>query len=132
METLHQRIRKGNELIAVFMGAKPSIIFTSTVIVTFPRLSIFPGKQYKVSHLKYYSNWSWLMPVLEKICHLKIGDGKTYVEYACPRTFGMIDSETGEMMIRLDGHPLHKDQYLIRATWEAIVEFITYYNESKN
>lgn len=125
---MNRKIREGNELIAKFMGAKASIIFVSTEIVTFPRLSIFPHRQFKISALKYHNNWQWLMPVVEKICRMKIGDGKTTVDYAHPYTFGMMDDD-GNLMVRLEGFPLYRDPSLIVATWEAVVDFIKFYNE---
>lgn len=80
---------------------------------------------------EYHSSWEWLMPVLEKICRTKISDGKEYVEYACPRTFGMIDKETGGIMVRLDGHQLFIADTLFEVLWLAIVNFIEGYNKDK-
>lgn len=42
-----------------------------------------------VFECKYNRDWSWLMPVVEKICRLKIGDGVETVEYPFLRTFGL-------------------------------------------
>lgn len=84
---------------------------------------------WKLEGLIYHKDWFWLMPVLEKICRIKIGDGITYVEYAYPRTFGMLSEEDGQIMVRLNGFGLVKADTLIEATYLAIVDFIEYYNK---
>lgn len=73
---------------------------------------------------KYDLSWDWLMPVVEKICKLKTGDGKTYVEYPTPRTFGMINEETGQIMVRFNGFSLCQADTLIEATCLAVLEFV--------
>lgn len=140
---VEKEIIEGNKLIAEFMGAIYSEYaeawgFDNARIE--PKPIKFQGKTYKncvwaerfEKELKYHSSPEWLFPVLEKICRTKIGDGITTVEYACPRTFGMIDKETGEIMVRLEGHQLFKANTLIEATWLAVVDFIKYYNENNN
>ena len=78
----------------------------------------------------YSTTWGLLMPVLEKICRMKIGDGVTYVEYATPRTFGMLNEETGEIMVRLNGFQCFSSDTLIQATWNAIVDFLIFEREA--
>jgi hypothetical protein len=80
---------------------------------------------------QYDSSWDWLMPVLEKIFRLKIGDGIKYVEYSYARTFGMLSREDGQIMVRLDGSQLQKADTLIEATYLAVINFITWYNGQK-
>lgn len=135
-----QEIKEGNELIALFMGA---IYSENAEAWGFGNARIeitplkFQGKTYKNAvwaerfekELKFHSSPEWLFPVLEKICKMQIGDGITTVEYACPRTFGMIDRETGEIMVRLEGHQLFKANTLIEATWLAVVDFIKFQNQ---
>jgi hypothetical protein len=75
----------------------------------------------------YHSSWDWLMPVVEKISRLKVGDGVEYVECSFPVTFGMIDDE-GRSMVRLSGFLIHKADTLIEAAFEAVVEFIWRFN----
>lgn len=84
-----------------------------------------------LSELPFNSSWEWLMPVLEKIFRLKIGDGIEYVEYACARTFGMLNPETGQIMIRLSGSQLYQADTLIKATYMAVIDFLTWYNEER-
>jgi len=104
------------------MGGKGRIIFTSTMVMT------LGNKEYKETDLKYHKKWDWLMPVLEKICRLKIGDGKIFVEYAYPRTFGMLDKESGGIMVRLEGFQLVLANTLLKATYLAVINFIENYN----
>jgi hypothetical protein len=87
---------------------------------------VFIGKK-----LKYRESWEWLMPVVEKICHLRIGDGKEFTDYAYPRTFGMLNAETGQIMVRLNGSVLFEADTLIEATWLAVVDFITWHNKKE-
>lgn len=82
------------------------------------------------SNLKYDSSWNWLMPVVEKICRLRIGDGKEQTDYAYPRTFGMLNEDTGEIMVRLNGSFLFQSDTLISATYGAVVDFIQWYNRT--
>ncbi|MFN8296787.1 MAG: hypothetical protein U0T69_11365 [Chitinophagales bacterium] len=98
-------------------------------------------KPIDVDDLEYDSSWNALMPVVEKICRLKIGDGVETVDYCFPRTFGMLnvhpsssfDTEIpdGKIMVRLNGHQLFKADTLIEATFLAVVDFIKCYNENK-
>lgn len=71
-------------------------------------------------------DWNWLMPVIEKICRTKIGDGDDNVEYTTLRTFGMLNQETGQIMVRFDRGPLFEADNLITATFNAVVDFIEY------
>lgn len=78
--------------------------------------------------LSYHCSWGWLMPIIEKISAIKIGDGVEYVEYAYPRTFGMINEETKHVMVRLNGFPCFSADTLIEAAYLAVVDFIERYN----
>ena len=129
-----EEIIKDNELIAEFMGAthyEPSTgVFGTCDYFKFP-MHMFDEERIKSSDLEYHFSWNWLMPVIEKICTLKIGDGITYVDYGYPRTFGMTNQETGQLMVRLNGFQLFQSDKLIDAAYEAIVDFIKWYNNNK-
>ena len=84
-----------------------------------------------LSQLPFDSSWELLMPIVEKICRLKVGDGREYVEYSYPRTFGMLNDKTGQIMVRLNGHQLFEADTLIEATWKAVVNFIEYQNKKE-
>ncbi len=79
--------------------------------------------------LNYHKSYDWLMPVFEKIFRLQIGNGIETVDYACCRTFGMLNNETGGIMVRLNGFTVHESQTLIEATYSAVLEFIQFYNQ---
>ena len=103
-------IIKGNKMIADFMGTERIIGYTGCD-----------------TDIPYHQDWSRLMHALEKICRTKVGDGVEYVEYATPRTFGMLN-EDGQIMVRLNGHQLQTADTLIEATWMAVVQFIEWKN----
>lgn len=75
-----------------------------------------------ISNAEFHTSWDWLMPVLEKLCRTEIGDGVRYTRYAYPRTFGMLNEDTGKIMVRLDGFQLFRADTLIEATFWAIVD----------
>lgn len=105
---------KKNEMIAEWMQLK--------------RLSdtkwINPVLAQKTDHLAYHESFGWIMPVVEKICRLRVGDGITFYDYCYPRTFGMLNAETGQIMVRLNGNPLFEADTLIEAIWLAVTYFI--------
>jgi len=119
-----EQIEKGNLAIAKFMGYGQDEFGA----ITSPLFSNSP--LYKVGDLKYHSDWSFLMPVLEKICRLKIGDGEEYVEYATPRTFGMLNPGTGMIMVRLNGMQCFEATTLYEATYNAVVDFIVQHKKN--
>lgn len=117
-----------NKLIAEFMGYK----YESWVHLggTASRFFNTTNRDDSFPHAKYDKSYDWLMPVIEKISRLRIGDGKTYVDYAYPRTFGMLNEDGSDhMMVRLNGFCLHQDVSLLKAAYSAVIEFIKHYNE---
>ena len=80
---------------------------------------------------KFDTDWDWLMLVAERIIKTKIGDGVEYVEYPFLRTFGMINEETGDYMVRFNGFQLFQSETLIKATYLAIIDFIEWYFKEK-
>jgi hypothetical protein len=78
----------------------------------------------------YTTSWNWLMPVLEKICRLKIGDGIKTVDYPNLRTFGMINEETGGIMVRLNGFRVFEAETLIEATLLSVVDFLEWWSKA--
>jgi hypothetical protein len=81
-------------------------------------------------YAKYDTDWSWIMPVLEKLCRTRIGDGETIVDYPYPYTFGML-TPNHKIIVRLQGFGAHVADNLIDALFEAVVEAIEYINEKK-
>jgi hypothetical protein len=73
--------------------------------------------------MKYHESWDWLMPVVEKICRMgEPGDN------FCLRTFGMINDENGQMMVRFDRFSLFEATTLIEALYMAVIAFIDWHN----
>ena len=84
----------------------------------------------QISNAEFHTRWDWLMPVLEKLCRKEIGDGITYVKYATPRTFEMLNEETGQIMVRLEGFQLQQADTLIEATFLAIVDVLQWLSQA--
>ena len=76
--------------------------------------------------LDYDTNWSSLMPVLEKIMRTSFYDTETV--YA--RTFGM-SGPNGTIMVRLNRMGVFAEKDLITATWKAVVDFLKEHQETK-
>lgn len=109
-------MKESNKLIAQFMGGiyRTDLPFTYTKS-GWENTPANDNKQIAQDYdLKYHCDWSWLMPVIEKI----INDNIAY-----PRTFGMI-SDTGQMMFRFDQCCLFQADTLIEATYLAVVDLL--------
>lgn len=68
-----------------------------------------------------YNTWEWLMPVVDKICQTKYTDG----ENAYFRTFGMVDSESGLYMSRINRCSLFMAETLLEAVFLSVVDFVS-------
>jgi hypothetical protein len=78
---------------------------------------IIDGSFYGYERLEYHSSWDWLMPVVEKVW-LSFG-GDFSIAYGCCN----ISGEHGQPS------SIYKScDSTIQATWEAVVEFITWFN----
>lgn len=125
-------IQEGNILIAKFMGA---VVLKEPIGHTKRSISFNEVTNglyvHTVNGLKYHSSWDWLMPVIEKMSKLTIknetviSNGEdTFFDSYYPRTFGMIDRETGGFMVRINRFPLYCSKSFIEAAWMAVVNFI--------
>ena len=121
-----KEILQGNKLIAEFMGLEIIDRPYGNGFVTLSETEICD-----VDDLSYHTDWNWLMPVVEKICHTNVNLGGDYVDYAYPRTFGMLNQSTGQLMIRLNGHQVFESSSLLETTYTAVADFIHWYNEIK-
>lgn len=123
---MKQEIIAGNILISEFMGPSYESTFTGK-----GRLRLYVGRHgipnCEAHELDFHEDWRALMPVIEKISSFKYPDGELNTDYAYPRTFGML-SEEGEPMFRFNRQQLCIASTLIKAAWEAAVEFIQWYN----
>ena len=131
-------MKTDNELIAEFMGWRfvpiiedPDNGTIEYAYWTGPSLWM-KGATANYEVLQFDRNWDWLMPVVEKIAKIETNDiirngEDSYFDSYFPRTFGMINSETKEFMVRINRNPLHQATSLIEATHKAVVEFIKWY-----
>ena len=78
----------------------------------------------------YHQSWDWLMPVVDKIMRTKIGNGVEYVEYPYLRTFGMLNEETKNPMVRFNGFQVFEAETLIEATFLAVVDFLEWWSKA--
>ena len=113
-----QEIIEGNKLIVEFIGYK----------------FIEDGHQYwrlsdkhllLENELKYHSSWDWLMPVVLKINTMDNFDYSVKI-------FTMdcqIENSKGEIIVRCECK--YNPDELINSVWEAVVEFIKWYNSWK-
>lgn len=121
-----------NEVIAEFMG----ILFDTSGQCTAPErmYSWRPGclDPLRVEHLQYHNNWSWLMPVVEKISQIRCApDSEFDHDTFYPRTFGMLSPEARKPMVRINRCQVFESDTLINATYQSVVDFITGYNNQK-
>jgi len=99
-----------NNLIAEFMG------YVNTT-PTDPDFNIYEnsdGKTIESMSMKYHDSWDWLMPVIDKI-----HSSTDYYRY--------IQEESGQFEVEV-----YINAKFIQRTWEDVVEYITWYNQSTN
>jgi hypothetical protein len=138
--TMSTNIIEGNKLIAEFMGYKfnayPHLKHLHTITKPNQDDWFYASREledFEEKTLEYFNyHWSWdaLMPVVEKISKTQciwlnaIAD-ETDTYY--PRTFGMLNSETKNPMVRFNSNQVYEAPTLIEATWLAVVGFIKEY-----
>jgi hypothetical protein len=116
-------ILEGNKLIAKFMDKT----FYGRYKINdygFGTLNEYPP-------MLYHSSWEWLMPVIEKISKVPIIGATENSDTCYPRTFGMLQDDTGLPMFRFNCCCLYVGATLIEAAWIAVVEFIKSENNLK-
>lgn len=81
---------------------------------------------------QYHADWSELMPVVEKISRLNIDwNDATITDTYYPRTFGMLNPDTGLPMVRINSMCLYEGKTLIEATFLAVYNFIQWWNSKE-
>ena len=114
MIAMNKEILEGNKLIAEFVTEEPEVLKQDL------------KRAGTLESMQYHESWDWLMPVVEKInlldeyeysvtiytmdCHIQDKKGNTVISIDCKNT---VDE-------------------LIKSVYEAVVEFIKWYNENKN
>lgn len=114
-------MKTDNELIAEFMGFSKCVTDHDTFWKENGEECTINSWDFHSLHLKFDTSWDWLMPVVEKIESL----GYT------------VDIANSDYQIRKTGDTeafiFHygPDRPKIKAVYEAVVEFIEWYNQQK-
>ena len=117
---INMDVEIGNKLIAEFMGGRYFEIGGIMGTTYQYRDLIHKGDYYYPNELKYHTSWDWLMHVVEKIESLGYDfEFKKQGKFTNVRFKGIIDYNCK----RYDN---------ITAIYNAVVEFIKWYNENKN
>ena len=121
-------MKENNKLIAEFINWKSkNDVYCDPITNT----------RYLDINLQFDSNWSWLMPIVEKICKIELPNDKyhsgtrVFAGNIYPRTFGMLDEKNNEFMFRFNGFSLFKSKILIETVYKAVIEVIKWYNKNK-
>jgi hypothetical protein len=129
---MNTEIIEGNKLIAEFMGGNKQIIpkgglhgyKEGTELWRFCLFSSNPGP---VTYLEYHSSWEWLMEVVEKIEGLFNGNAFTITN----RNLWCIIEMNTQFSLAYDieySEISIKASTKLESTWEAVVQFIQWYN----
>lgn len=128
MET--EKIIKGNRLIAEFMGGyQRDRNGTDVWDAKDWQNPLAGGKYVYCSDMEYNSNWQWLMPVVDKIeqFHLGIiikGGGTDIINRG-------VEDENIPWLAEFKDIWTEDQPDRITGTWQAVVQFIIWYNQFK-
>jgi len=112
---------ENNKIIAAFMGLS---YCTKHQYEGWYKNAEFNERICDFDGLKYHSSWDWLMPVVEKICRTEIVQDDDFTEYFYTRTFGMVNSTTGGIMVRINRCIVFEAATLIEATYLAVTHYL--------
>lgn len=115
----NKEIIEGNKLIAEFMGLEKR----EATAVVYERYKWTDNHLYPVQVLQFDKSWDWLMPVVEKIndiecCVLDINSRDTFIRYIRPNLMYQVLLERTNAQSKIEN------------SWQAIVDFIKWYNEN--
>lgn len=114
---MEKKITKQNIIIANFMGCRYDENRNSHEDSEY---------YYEDCELEYHHNWNWLMEVVERI---NLIDDYRFTVYIASMDTRIEDSVTGNIVI--DINCKHAVDELIKSVYEAVVEFIKWYNSAK-
>ena len=136
---------ENNKLIAEFMGGKyqprtDSKLESVTVDVwehhkekTIDEIYKLGNYTYLMENVIFNSSWDWLMPVVEKIEVLEVGNNKDLKDI-----FVILKKGTCKIYVQTNStlDKFYYEEYyfkgsLIENTYKAVVQFIKWYNENK-
>jgi len=119
-----QKIAAGNKSICEYLKFKESKTNVYEVPNCWPDGPKTGWTECSIWHIGFERDWNMLMPVVEIISKVPL-IGATDLQDTCyPRTFGMLNLETGNLMVRFNGMFLNEAPTLIEAIWLAVVEFV--------
>lgn len=110
-----------NKLIAEFMEL-PTEVFNSGLLNYYHR-EYNSGTWYEEHELSYNVSWDWLEPVVEKI---------EMLEYTFEKNYQRLDKDWQCLIVK--GNDIMFQEFNINsklAAYNAVVEFIKWYNENK-
>ncbi len=116
-------IGKGNKLICRYVGFKESKTNVFEVPNCWPDGPKTGYTECTVWNVGFDRDWNMLMPVVEKISKMPLIGADSLQDTCYPRTFGMLNPETGHPMVRFNACFLHEAPTIIEATWLAVVDF---------
>jgi hypothetical protein len=114
---MSKEIIEGNKLIDIFMNPK------HTIFDYWINWNDGHGSLSHVETLEYHTSWDWLMPVVEKINKTKIPDNKFPANVIIYRTTCHINDDN-QILVETASRGS-----LIICVWEAVIQFITWYNQ---
>ena len=114
---MEKEIIENNKLIADFMNSEA--MFLNTAINPYGAYHRMKSGHQGYEPLKYHKEWNWLMPVVEKI------ETMDYGIKMCRKVVEIYIDSTKENIIKT------KESCRIDSLYEAIIEFIKYYNDKE-
>jgi len=119
-----QKIAEGNKAICEYLKFKESINNIYEVPNNWPHLTNTGYTEFTIWSVGFDRDWNMLMPVVERISRVPLIGADDLQDTCYPRTFGMLNLETGNIMVRFNGMFLNEAPTLIEAVWLAVVEFV--------
>lgn len=138
MNTIQEQILEGNKLIAEFMGAE--LMSDTSLIDDDPKMKYWMYKDpihhksriHAADKIRYHTSWDWLMPVVEKIEGIEVdGYNGAWKLNLDPWEVQFIDytDESHDSVVSITRSDFDT---LIEATWQAVVQFIQWFNNTQN
>lgn len=141
MKNIEEAITEGNKLIVEFMGYKPTNGFEGDDRYTINRWFDPRHRFLSPKRMMYHISWEWLMPVVEKINQIQddfsfkthgynsftvvIEEKETHVDAAYTEIkHGYKESVLTHLITSAD-------KTIKKNTYNAVVDFIRWYNENK-
>jgi hypothetical protein len=119
---------EGNKLIAEFMGASEN----HRGWISIPHRGWGYQKKHYPGQLKYHKDWQWLMPVIEKIESLSASIYWAFSVEIRKNFCAVYCHEKGKMdgMIYQTPYGTNPESKIV-AVWDAVIDFIQWYNKQK-